>query len=314
MDLRAKQALTGFVFLGLVFAECFFLSVSGASLEVLTGFDFGAIFSAILSQQFILFALLLPLPYALAAVLSKKFEQKELSIAVVGGALLGVISSILVFSNLSGYAIAMLAYAFSFLLVIEIVYIKRAELKKWVWLRTLSVSVSKGAMITGAGLLIAVLLFTLPNNEASAEKFEDYIFDMVAENVLGNENQQDAAALGADIQKKALGLLTENKLFRKLETKEDLDVIAFVAMVNSVKEQLENPEQFSNSAAQEQDVKEQLKDSINIREMVPFYGVLIDWLWLIQTLAVFGLFALYKGIVAVPLGIAYGLVLEKAIK
>ncbi len=314
MESRAKQALIGIVFFGLVFAECFFLSMSGANLEVLTGFDFGAIFSAIFSQEFILFALLFPLPYALAAVLSKKFEHKELSIVVVGGALLGVILSILVFSNLLGYALAMLAYALSFLLVLEIAYIKKAELKKWAWLRTLNVSVSKGAMITGVGLLITLLLFTLPNNEASAEAFENYIFDMVAENVLGNENQQSTATLGVDIQKKTLDSLTENELFEKLETKEDLDVIAFVAMVNALKEQLENPGQFSDQTSQEQGVKKQLKESINIRELVPFFGIIIDWLWLIQTLTVFGLFALYKGIVAVPLGIAYGLVLEKAIK
>ena len=320
MALNKKHVLVAFLFLALVFIESALLALSGAELEVLTGFNIGAIISVLFSAYFIGFALLLPLPHALAAVLSKKFEKKDLFVSAIGGTAVGALASIALFPALSGYWFACALYIASFFFAIEIAYIKREELKKWVWLRTLNISIGKGLTITAIGVLVATLLFAIPNNEKSEQAFEDEMFSMTIGESSGMENLGDAVAgMLIENQKQTLKTVTANQLFKKLEGKEDVDVQLFVAAVSQIENQLDTAEyretvekQIESGMSSLGDKKQDFKKAIS--EQVPLFNLIKKWLWLIQAIAVFGLFALYKGIIATPLGIAYGLMLEKAIK
>ncbi len=320
MDRTAKLGFAGLIFFALVFAQGFLLSASGMTLELLSGFDLGLIASVLFSEYFLGFAILLPLPHALASVLSKKIEQKELTVIAVGGSAIGMILALLFFPNLSNYLIACILYIVSFVAVIEISFIKRMELKKWIWLRTLSSASRKGLGIVTAGLFIAMLLFTLPNNEANAEKFQEQIFDMALSQGSNTGNLSNTIAdLLVENQKQTLNTVVNNPLFKNIKDKQDTDVQLFVAAITEIEKQIDSP-------AYSELVKQQIDERMNsasgnkidiqnaVKSQFPLFGIMLEWLWLIQTLSVVGLFALYKGLIATPLGIAYGLVLEKAIK
>lgn len=311
-----------FVFIALIAISivlwAFFLNASGILLEEILKFEnIKTTINSLTSIPFILFVVLFPLTIALATVFCETEKKKKKSFIVIpAGALIGLIVSMLVFSNLMSYWLAGIFYIISFFLLIEMSYTRLEELKKYVSMRLLSESVRRTVLITAIGLFILSALTVLENKEEYESSLEDEMIGLT----MGEETKENFAELSAEITiqnyNQILDEVTSMELFQALKTSPDPNAVLFALGVEESKQRINSPafrrevmEKAKN--AQEGAVTEKQLDEMldSMKEQMPLYGLMMQFLWLILSFALFSVFLLLGNTVFVVLGIIYGLII-----
>jgi|GEM_PF-3006867 len=311
-----------FVFIALIAISIilwgFFLNASGILLEEILKFEnIKATINSLTAIPFILFVVLFPLTIAIATVFCEIEKEKKKSFIVIPvGVLIGLIVSMLVFSNLMGYWLAGIFYIISFFLLIEMSYTRLEELKKYVSMRLLSESVRRTVLITAIGLFMLSALTVLENKEAYEESLEG---EMISFSI-GEDTRDDLAELSANMiiqnYNQILDEIISTESFQALKTSPDPNAIAFALGLEESKQRINSSEyrreaiRKANDAQEGAITEQQMEEMLeSMKDKMPLYGLMMQFLWLILGFALFSVFLLLGNTVFMVLGIIYGLII-----
>ncbi len=274
------------------------------------------------SIEFILFILLFPLTYAFTVLFCKKNEKKlNVMLGTAIGLIIGLGLSYALFSNISELVVAGILYFLSFFLIIELTYTRLKELKKYISFRLLKSGASRSITITAVGLFIASALILIPMQEQLVEEMEEDIIDVALVQQGSAGLSEQAADLLVQSHQVLLAQLTDMEIFESLKSSPDPNAVAYATIMENTKTELSSPEykqKIKNELlkAQEKILSREQTRAIfdQLKEKMPIYGLLTDFLWLLESFVLASIFLLIGNIIISPLTIIYGLIIEQITK
>lgn len=273
----------------------------------------------VLSFPIILFALILPLPYAIVSVLVF-FETNKIEVYKIGliGTFTGLLISIIIFGFSLDSIVVSFFYLLSMVTLIETANFKKDELKQLVTFRTASAASHKAFFLIAVSLLLISASDGIQNQEKYVDELGEMVMDMAFTNVGGSN---DPAELAADLliknQKETIDTITRLPEFTVLREKEDTDVKTFVASMDSLAENIDSPE---TRRATIEAIKERQGTIQNIltfdfvRSQSPLVDAVADYYWLITAFSIFFFFIFYVNLIAINIAGFYAAVIRKLIE
>ncbi|HIH10127.1 MAG TPA: hypothetical protein HA254_05680 [Candidatus Diapherotrites archaeon] len=294
-------AFAAIVFASLV-AGAFFANASNflhTDLFALTNFDAWLAFLA--NPNFILFAIVFPIPYGLISALTHFKERKFVYMAALAGAVPAMVVSVVMAGI--GFAPMLLALfvVIGFVALIETSYVKKEELKFLVSFRTAAGASKAAFLLLAIGLLIVSGTLAYNENDRNVERLGKTIMSMAFSQQAGSSGM---AELGADLlvnsQKQALSAITSLPQYEKLKTKQDPDVQIFVASMGQIQDGLESGEIKAKVVQELQKKESELKQPITfdmIRKQSPLVEAIASYYWAIAAFATVTLFMFASNLV-----------------
>jgi hypothetical protein len=327
--MQLKFSKNQIVFIVLIFLSivlwAYFLNSSNLTLERFFEINsFKSVLKEFFSTNFIAFLLTFPLTYAFIVNACNSLEKKEALITVLLGVLLGLLFSLAVFQNLLFYWIAGIFYFASFLLIIEIYFIRKTELKKFKQLRLLNETTQKSVVITALGVFVLIALTVLSQQEVFINKFENQLVSIALPSILQQQENSKLLETSADLiietQKSMLEQIINSPAFLELKSVENPKVLAFVLGIEQLENELNSPEyrqkvlqEISSKKNEIVSEKEIRKAIQGLKDSIPFYSVLTKYLWLLMAFISASFFLLIGNTVFRLLAIIYGLILGKVL-
>jgi len=320
MDLKLTKK--NYVFFALIFLSiilwAYFLNATGLMLkEMLNLNELGNIISKLNSSAFLFFIFTFPLTIALN-VFHCKIEENKINSFIVGlgGTLIGLILSIMLFSNLQGYLLVGVFYLIGRALTIELIYTKKLELKKYVSLRLLGTGIHRTGTILALGLFLVVAMTVNTNQEFYSEQIDNQLLKIAGGEDTTNQLTDYYVDAIIETQQQTANQIIELPQFQALETSIDPNAVAFHTAILAQKDYLKSPEYrqtIEAEIAKKQNVSEdQLKGVLDsVKEQMPLFGIITDFLWLIEGFAFFSIFLLLSNTIFYVLTILYGLIIEQ---
>ena len=320
MELKLNKKNFIFLFLiGLsVILWAYFLNSTGSTItEMLNLGEIEKTISQINSTNFIMFLLLFPLTIALTVIHCKTEENKINSfIVTISGALIGLVLSLLLFANMQQFILLGVFYLIALFLAVETIYVKLAELKKYVSLRLLGTAIHKTGTIIAIGLFLVVAMTVYENQEIYSEQIDDQLLKVAGGDQAKGQLTEYAIDLLIESQQQTAKQITELPTFDALETSADPNAVVFHAGIILLKEKINSVEyrqQITEEINKKQDVSDdQLKGVLaSVKQQMPLFGLITEFLWLIQGFAFMSIFLLLSNTVFYVLTVIYGLIIEQ---
>ena len=318
-ETKKIAAISAFLALSMI-ASFYFLNSSGFSLqEALDLSNAAQAIKKITSIDFILFAVIFPLSYAIAIVCCRFVERKKMHMAALASFAFSMLVSLLIFPNLGGYFILAVFYLLSILLAIEGAYLGFSEFKKLAYIRTIGGSVKKAVMLLGLGIFVFSALAVSQNPEQYVKGFEKASLSMIS----GNQ-KTDYAGMSAELiimnQQQTLDMVMQAPQYSAIMQKEDVDVKGFVSFMTLFREKAASPEykeflkgQISENNSQIMPQGETDVFSI-VKQQFPIFGIVEQYFWFFEPLLVTMAFFTLGNLIIPILAIIYGLLFAGAIR
>lgn len=320
--MELKLSKHNYIFFGLILLSviiwAFFLNATELIIkEMLNLGELGNVIDKLKSSEFLFFVFSFPLTIALTVIHCKLEENKINSFIVgLGGTIIGLIFSMLLFSNLQGYFLVGVFYLIGIALSVELIHVKKLELKKYISFRLLGTGIHRTGTIIALGLFLVVAM-TVYNNQEMYEKQIDAQLLKVAggEETTGQLTEMFVDAI-IETQKETANQIIELEQFKALENSVDPNAVAFHQAVLAQKDYL-NSFEYRQKIEEEINKKGDLGDEElqsvldSVKTQMPIFGVITDLLWLIMGFAFFSVFLLLSNTIFYVLVIIYGLVIEQ---
>ncbi|MCH7902617.1 hypothetical protein IIC68_02585, partial [archaeon] len=258
----------------------------------------------VFSFPIILFALVLPLPYAIVSVLVF-FESNKMEVYKTGliGTFLGLLISITIFGFTLDSIIVSFFYLISIVILIETANWKKDELKHAVTFRTASSASHKAFFLLAVSLLLISATDGIQNQEKYVQDLGEMVMGVAFSNIGGSN---DPAELAADLllksQKEAIDTIMALPQFVILREKEDPDVLTFVASMDALAVNIDSPETRRatiNKIKNRQEASQGILTFDFIRSQSPLIDTMADYYWLITASSVFFMFIFYANLIAI---------------
>jgi len=280
-------------------------------------FKFQIVAAKILSLNFLLFLILLPLPIAIMAGFAKRSDKTVLILISLIASMPAIIIAMALFPNMQTLWIPIAACIVSIPLAIETSFIKYSELKSWVTMRTMLAAMGRTIMLISIGLIVLSAVIILPNQEQYVDKFEDFIEDFTS-NFTGDKTQNNISGQAAkqviEAQKELVNQVLETPSFVKLKEKDDIDVMAFVLQAEATKSFINGPEYRAEMERRFQDATRTVIQEMDIigtmKKEFPLFQTFEDLLWIMQALTIIAFFSMAATIICKPAAIVYGMITE----
>jgi len=320
MDLKLNKK--NFIFLFLISLSiilwAFFLNSTGLTItQMLNLGEIEKTISQINSTNFIMFLLLFPLTIGLTVIHCKTEENKINSfIVTISGALIGLVLSLLLFVNMQEFILIGVFYLIALFLTVETIYVKLAELKKYISLRLLGTAIHKTGTIIAIGLFLVVAMTVYENQEIYSEQIDNQLLKIAG----GDQAKEPLTDYTIDLliqsQQQTVNQMTELPTFDALETSVDPNAMAFHAGIVLLKDKINSAEyrqQIEKEINKKQDVSdEQLKGVLeSVKQQMPLFGLITEFLWLIEGFAFMSIFLLLSNTIFYILTVIYGLIIEQ---
>ncbi|MBU2476489.1 hypothetical protein KKG83_03390 [Candidatus Micrarchaeota archaeon] len=305
------------VFLSVILWVYFLNSTELTLTEMLDLSQMNSTIDKLNSSNFIFFLLFFPLTIALITIQCKTEENKINSFIVsLGGVLLGLIASMFLFPLMQEYLLIGIFYLIGVGLAVEMIYTRLLELKKYVSLRILGTGIQRTTTILALGLFLLVAFTVNENHEYYSEKIDEELLKMA-----GGEQAKEQLTTGVvdaivESHKQLADQITSLSSFQALENSSDPNAVIFHTGIIEMKDQLYSPkyrQQIIDEINKQNAVSDdQLKSVLSsVKEQMPLFGVIVDFLWLIEGFAFFSVFLLVSNTVFYVLTIIYGLLIEQ---
>ncbi len=296
----------------------YFLNASGLTLtKILDLNEINQVISILKTSEFLFFVFLFPITIALTAIHAKTEENKLNSFIVsLGGTITGLIISMLLFSGLQEYFLAGIFYLIGLALAVELIHVKKLELKKYVSIRLLGTGIHKTGTILALGFFLITAL-TVYNNQ---EMYEKQIDEQLLKIAGGEQTTQQLTDMFTEAiiktQKQTAKQIIELPQFQALENSSDPNAILFYQAVLIQKDYLDSEEYkklVEQEIQKEQDLSNEQLESVleGVKQQMPLFGIITDLLWLMMGFAVFSVFLLLSNTIFYVLTIVYGLIIEQ---
>ncbi|MFH1255692.1 MAG: hypothetical protein V1494_00195 [Candidatus Diapherotrites archaeon] len=319
-----KKEITVIALIALsLIAALYFFNSSSLTLEgVLKFSEISKTIAKLLSAEFLSFLVLAPLPLALTAAYAKNEPEKNKAILVgVCGTIIGAIVSLAFFSGISDFALLLVFLVLGVFLLVENLYLRLSELKKWALFRATAESASKALLLVGVGLFVIAILFSLSNQKMLVDEFEQTLVEKIFPSGSGNSSQlSDAtAALLINSQMQTLDALSSSPQFKALTEKEDADVQAYVLSVYALKQEVSSDE-FREKLVKQINEQQQGIAGENgnlfelVKKQVPLFSEFEEFFWLIASLIMVSFYFLIANLVIKPLAVLYTLIISQAMR
>lgn len=306
------------------FLAAFLFFNTGLSSAELLSFSFSGKIAKVLSVNFLLFVLSVPLLGGLAGAASFWLERKIAWVVFGIGSALGLGLAALLFSGLLDFLWVGVFFVLGLLWAIQQVYMKKDELKHWVSFRLPRVAVQRHLALVSVGLLVFSAATILPQKEAFAEQFEtDLVNKVFSGNSIGNLKSQVAASMAkntVESQRQLIGQITlwpQYSSFRSdLQNQNTQEFVAAMGQLQSTIEsdayrqtiQTQIEQQTAGATVNPQDLFNKVKTNF------PLFNLLGDWLWLIFGMGLASVLLFFSSFVFGPLGMLYGAIFHAIFK
>lgn len=313
----------------LVLMAVVFLSVLAGGLAFdSTGIVISEIFSIsnmeesipyVISLNFALFLVLFPITYALVVAMAKHLEKNEVRvIALLPAALAGLIA-LFTFGDMSAefsqFALLGVVYLGTLLIVIETAFVKFSELKTMVLPRGIWSSAGAGFAILGVALFVMLAVPAFAEQDKYVEEFEQMI-----EEVVSGSAGEDVVSSTVDVfiasKLQAMQEVFTSEEYMALLQKDGEEVREFAAFAQ------EKVEEYQSDEYKEQMVGEAegrvganlgtVDMGALLEESIPMWGVMKQFLWIMQPLFIMIIFS-FLSIIMKVFAMFFGTVFEWAI-
>ena len=267
----------------------------------------------------ILFALVLPLPYAIVSVLAF-YEREKMEVYKIG--LIGTIIGLLISTIIFGFTLDAIVVSFFFLIsivvLIETANFKKDELKHLITFRTASAASRKAFFLLG----ISLLLISATDGIQNQDKYVDELGDMVMNIAFANAGGgSDPAELAADLlirtQKETIDGLMALSTFTVLRNKEDVDVKTFVASMDNLADNVDSRETRQatiDKIKERQGTAQSILTFDFVRDQSPLIDMVANYYWLLTAFSVFFMFIFYVNLIAGNVAGLYASIIRKLIE
>lgn len=276
------------------------------------------------SLRFTLFALILPLTFALISLLPFYFGRLESHAMAFASSLLALIALIALFGFSGGGILLALFFGIGIIAAIEFTRMRKDELKRFVTLRAVISSTKMALFIVSIGVLLTSAMSAYRDNDANTKKIGD---DLIAVAFKPNIGQSGLTDKIADVmlqsQKQGLSVILSTPQFQKLREKTDLDVQAFVLTMDVAGAALESPEvkqkladEFNKQAEGMQglaSVKQLLTIDV-LRKQSPILDMLFRYYWVLLAFGMWTTFLMFANLLVANLAGIYAAVMRKIIE
>ncbi|PIN98138.1 MAG: hypothetical protein COT90_05630 [Candidatus Diapherotrites archaeon CG10_big_fil_rev_8_21_14_0_10_31_34] len=320
MDLKLTNK--NYVFLALIFLSiilwAYFLNETGLMLkEMLNLGELENVIGKLKSTAFLFFVFTFPISIALNVIHSKIEENKINSFIVgLGGTAIGLIVSMLLFSNLQGYLLVGVFYLIGRALTIELIYTKKLELKKYVSFRLLGTGIHRTGTILAIGLFLIIAITVNSNQEIYEQQIDQQLLEVAG----GEQTTEQLTELFVDsmieTQKQTAQQIIELPQFQALENSPDPNAVAFHQAILIQKDYL-NSIEYRQKIEEEISKKQNLGDNElqgvldSVKQQMPVFGIMTDFLWLIMGFAFFSAVLLLSNTIFYVLVLVYGIIIEQ---
>jgi len=319
-----NKAVAVFAFLSLVgvLIIAFFLAGTGFGSNDLLSFSISEKIPKATSQSFILLVIFLPFVAGLVSAAPGLLTKIQAWLGILGGGLLGMIIAVIAFSSLTAFLWLGLFFLIGAAISIQVVFMKKEELKSWVGLRLSNASTQRQVTLIAIGLMLWSAATLLPQQETVTKNFEKALLETTVANggkgsTLNEALTNQLVTLLVQNQRATIQQITQLSQFQALQDLNSPEDTAFVqAMVQlqdtvlSRQYESEVRQRVEQSANQNKISGEQL--IAQIKQQVPILETIEKWLWLVFSFGIASLFLLL-GIVLQPLGIIWGFLFQKTL-
>lgn len=298
----------------------FFFNASGNIIGDFLNLKISALIGTLFSMNFILFAILFPLTYALVVVFCMKFSKIEVMGGSVAGLVVGAGLGAVLFPAMLAYIVIFIFYVFSILLAAEGSFARLEEIKKWKHLRVLNQGVAQGVSILAIGIFVFGIITIFPVNNEYVKNMEENMIGDAFDNVAGGMGMEDKIADStAEVylagQMSVLDSLIASEQY---VVSEDVMLKGAIAgtkeQVGSDEYQAQVKQQYREAnMSQLQDVKKDVDVLGMMKEQFPFIVLLEQFTWLLLSMTLASMVTFLGTVVFRPLGIIYGLILAMII-
>jgi len=294
----------------------FFFNATGDLIGDFLNLKISALMGTLFSMNFILFAVLFPLTYALVVVFCMRFEKKEVMGGSVAGLVLGAGAAAVLFPAMLAYIIIFIFYVFSIVLAAEGSFARLEEIKKWRHLRVLNQGVAQGVSILAIGIFVFGIVTIFPVNNEYVKNMEENMIGDAFENVSSGMKMDERLADSTAEVYLAGHMEVLDSLIASEQYKQSEDVMLKGAIAG-VKEQVGSDEYQAQVKEQYREADmSQLRDVKNdvdvlgmMKEQFPFIVLFEQFTWLLLSMTLASMVTFLGTVVFRPLGIIYGLVL-----
>ncbi|MFH0954778.1 MAG: hypothetical protein V1777_01630 [Candidatus Micrarchaeota archaeon] len=319
-----KAPIFGFLAFLFSFLAAFLFFNVGLSTNDFFSFSFSGKIAKILSVNFALFLLSVPLLGVLASAASFWIEKKIAWLSLGIGSAVGLGLSVVVFPSLADFFWVGVFFVIGVLVSIQQVYMKKDELKHWITFRLAKIGVQRHLALVAVGLILFSAATILPQKSMFAEKFENDLADTIfSGNSTGNLKTQLSDSLAETSVQSQRQLLNQLVLLPQYTAlRDDMQNTKTQAFV-SVMGQLQST---VNSDSYKKTIQDQIEQqtagvTVNpaevfnkVKENFPLFTAFGEWLWLIFGVGLASMFLFFSSFILAPLGMVYGFLLNKIFK
>jgi len=285
-------------------------------LNLLNPFVFEEIIGLISSLLFIVFVLALPIPFAILGALSNYKDKETIRKISAIAVAISIIAWIILLGVSAGDIILGVFFILSLLIFIEIVYLKQEELTKMVMFRSTSGAARKALFIIAIGLFIGTAMVELENQEQNTQIFGETVMELAFAQSGTEDPSELLANLIINTQKQTITSITGLSQFEKLREKEDVDVITFVTVMDSLEENVDSEEIREKVLQQLEGSQNQVEEILSfdyIRQQVPIIDIMAENIWIMLALSTAFLFLFFSNVLIANLAGIYSAALDEII-
>lgn len=319
-----NKAMAIFAFLSLlgVLITAFFLAGTGLGNNDLLSFSISEKIPKVTSQSFILMVIFLPFVAGLVSAAPGLLTKIQAWLAILGGGLLGMIIALIAFSSLAAFLLPGLFFLIGAGVSIQVVFMKKEELKNWVGVRLSNASTQRQVTLIAIGLMLWSAATLLPQQETLIQNFEKTLMETAVssggqESTLNEALSKQLVSLLVQNQRTTIQQIMQLPQFQALQDSNSIEDATFVQAMAQVQETVlsrqyerEVRQRVEQSANQNKITGEQL--IAQIKQQVPMLETIEKWLWLVFSFGIASLFLLI-GFLLQPIGMIWGFLLQKAL-
>ncbi|VVC00668.1 Uncharacterised protein [uncultured archaeon] len=286
MDTRIIAAAFALMIALSIAAWGFFLYQSGITgINTLTTKGVSEMLSKATSLGFILFALGLSFTVGIIALLPHFYGRQKAYIVSFGGAFAGLAALIAMFGFAATGFITAIFFGIGIVAMLESVYLKKGELKRFVTFRTTASAAKALFILLAIGFFISTALVERADNEKNVKEFGDSVMELAIKPNAGGSGLTDrlAETLLAS-QKQAIAMISSSQQFQNLRGKQDPDVQAFVLSMDAIQQGMDSPEakkKVADELAKRADESQQVITFDLIRQQSPALDLIAKYYWLV---------------------------------
>lgn len=313
---NAKKIVLWSILLGLSIAlGAYFFETSNFSFKIaLDPSNFESTINMVLSQQFILFILALPIPFAMITAICRHFDKKTVRLISIAGFTIGFAAALIFFQKTAQLPLLYFAFLISLLVVIEAADFALLETKKFALQRAAAKSIGKGFFVMTIGLFIYSAVGALYNQDEYLNNFEEKIVTTV----MGDNEipfQEMGTKLLTESSKQTIDAITKTNEYRALAKKDDIEVKNFITLVKGMRNYLDSKEYLAEIKKDTSVSKIDLKKQIFglARQKIPSFSLFEEYFWLVAAF-VFTSFFMLGRYLAMPLAMIYATIFGKILE